>query len=95
MKLEMLKNAFKPDGSRSPTMLRKGTVVDVADEHAESLIDRGYAVEFKSKNADKPDESWTLPELKKYAADHEIDVSAAKNKGDVLAAIVAATTPAA
>lgn len=34
-----------------------------------------------------PDESWTVKQLTKYAADHVIDLAGAKAKADVLAAI--------
>ncbi|MFE2994269.1 hypothetical protein ACFXG4_04965 [Nocardia sp. NPDC059246] len=38
----------------------------------------------------EPDESWTLPQLREYAAGKHIDLGAATKKPDVLAAILAA-----
>jgi len=44
-------------------------------------------------DAEKPLEKRTVPELKAYAAEHEIDLGAATKKPDILAAIVAAERP--
>lgn len=41
--------------------------------------------------SDEPDESWTVPKLKKFAADNGIDLDGAKKKPEILAAIAAAS----
>lgn len=56
MKIELLKNAFKPDGSKAPTILRKGEITDVTDEEGKTLVEKGYAVEFKPKAEKKTKE---------------------------------------
>ncbi|GII98383.1 hypothetical protein CLV28_0706 [Sediminihabitans luteus] len=40
-----------------------------------------------------PTETWKADQLKAYAAEHDVDLAGATKKADVLAAILAATTP--
>lgn len=97
MRIDMLKNAFLPDGSKSPTILKKGSIQDVSDEHGSTLIEKGYAVEQtppKPAKSQTPDETWTVEELKAFAADKNIDLTTAKKKPEIIAAIAAATPTA-
>jgi hypothetical protein len=89
----MLKNAFLPDGSKSPTILKSGSIQEVTDTQAEILIDKKYAAEVKSEKpakSDTPDDTWTIPDLKKYAEEKKIDLGKATKKDEILAAIAAA-----
>lgn len=49
MKVQLLKNAFRPDGSKTPDILKKGTVVDLPTEQAEKLIGKGVAADVSVK----------------------------------------------
>ena len=42
-----------------------------------------------------PDETWTVPKLRKHAQDADIDLAGATSKADILAAIHNPLTPAA
>ena len=44
-----------------------------------------------SAASDEPDESWTVPKLKRFAADNGVELVGAKKKPEILAAIAAAS----
>lgn len=44
--------------------------------------------------SDTPDETWTVPKLRKYAQDNGVDTTGATSKADFLAAIHNPLTPA-
>ena len=52
MKILMLKNAFKPDGSKAPTILKRNTFHDIPDDQAKILIEKEYAVAEKPVDAE-------------------------------------------
>lgn len=91
-------------GNRVARVLFEGDIVPegVADEQLSRLIDRGLiavVVEESEQTTDEgypegaPTEKWTASQLKKYAADKDIDLGEAKNKPDVWAVIAAAIAP--
>lgn len=55
MRVQILKNCFKPEVARSKTILKKDSIVELPDDQAQHLIQKGYAVELKVvKAAEKP-----------------------------------------
>lgn len=56
MKVLILENCFKPDGSKSPDILRRNDYHELADDQAQTLIEKGWAVE-KEAAADAKDEA--------------------------------------
>lgn len=65
-----------------------GSIVNVDDELAD-LIGKSWKRLDGTQDVPegKPDESWKVPELKAYAAEHDIDLGDAKKKDEILAAI--------
>lgn len=51
MKVLMLKNAFRPDGSPAPSILKRAESYDLPDDQAQILIERGSAVDPMEKPA--------------------------------------------
>ena len=73
----------------------KGRQVTVPDDTVDYYLERGWHVAGSEPEAvvipdGDPTDKWSRKELDAYAETLEIDVSGAKTKGDVLAAIVAA-----
>jgi len=68
-----------------------GVVISVADDK-----DARYASGWKpydgvvQEKTGEPDKSWKVDELRKFAADNDIDLAEATKKEDVLAVIAAA-----
>lgn len=60
---------------------------NVDEESLENLKSLGFVEEQKS---DDPDTTWTVPDLKAFAVEHEIDLGDATKKADILAALAAA-----
>lgn len=95
-KARVVKVAVGSDsGNRVARILFAGDIVPegVADEQIERLLERGLIEKVESDEVELPEgdpnDKWTGPQLKKYATDNGIDIGAAKNKADVLAAIAA------
>lgn len=68
------------------------------DEHALTYFRRhGYRIDEPEAPAfpdGDPAESWKADQLRAYAAKHNVEVKGATTKAEILAAIVAARTPA-
>ncbi|GAB2646298.1 hypothetical protein GCM10027169_13100 [Gordonia jinhuaensis] len=69
-------------------------VGDTDDENAIAYFERqGYEVSKAKAKVDIPDgepsDSWTVAQLKAYAAEHDVDLGDAKNKPDILAVLAA------
>lgn len=79
-------------GGKRVTRARGSLVPEGADaERVKHLLSVGLIEAVKVEDqGPKPVEKMTADELKAYAAEHEIDLGDAKNKGEVLAAIKAA-----
>lgn len=91
MKVLILKTTISPVKRRSPSILRKGTIVDVDEEAAKKLIDAEKATDDVPTESQTPDESWKPAALKKYAGEKKIDITACGNdKKKILEAILAA-----
>ena len=56
MLIQMLKNAFKPEEGRTRTILNKGTIVEVTNEQAKVLVEKGVAAEVKKTVKAEPTE---------------------------------------
>ena len=73
-----------------------GQSITVPDETAAFYTERGWsqagAQALTDDEASLPDGSWNSTAIKAYAADHAIDLGAAKNKDEYLAVITAAAT---
>lgn len=88
--------AFRHKDSGRTLVAREGTRLERLLE-----ADKGWA-EFEpepeevpeTEPAEKPLEKYTTAELKAHAAEHGIDLGEATKKPDILAAILAAGTPA-
>ena len=66
-----------------------GAVVNVSETTA-ARMSREWSDADAAQRSSEPDNTWKVAELKAYAAENGIDVSEAKNKGDLLEAINAA-----
>lgn len=53
MRVQILKNCFKPEEVRSkaPTILTRDSTVELPDALAQQIIDKGYAAELTTKQA--------------------------------------------
>ena len=47
--VEIIRSCFAPDGKRTPTILKRGTIVTLEDAKAKTLVDKGYAAEVGTK----------------------------------------------
>lgn len=98
------------NGNRVATILRQGSPVPegVDEVQLKALVARklievapsAEETEVVVPDGDPEDSpKWTLPALKKYAADHSVDLGDATKKADIVKVLVdakaAATTPAA
>lgn len=96
MLVRITKNTFEPGGKKTPSIYLKGEVKDLTDEAADELIEKGAAEEVKPEKPAKPeksatpDDTWTVPELKRYAEEKKIDLTSATKKDEILTAITAA-----
>lgn len=63
-----------------------GDSADVLDDPA-LPDDYTYSPDTTVDVVGEPSESWTVPQLREYAKDHEIDLGEASKKADILAAI--------
>lgn len=79
-------NAAKYAGIRYPAH----TPFEVDDSDVESLVQQGAIVTVPSEKKVKSIDEMKVDELKEYAKEHEIDISKAQNKADIVAAIKAA-----
>ena len=61
MKVTILKTTVSPVERKTPSLLRKGTVVDLADETAKKLIEDGKAAKFEPAKAEKPEAGKEAP----------------------------------
>lgn len=66
------------------------TPFDVKDEDVSTLVEKGAIVTIPAKEKEKSIDDMKLDELKKYAEEHDIDISGIEKKADILAAIKAA-----
>lgn len=92
MQIKIIENCYPPVRSETPSILMKGSLVELDADDAQQLIDKGYAVELKPAKPAKsetPDDTWTVPELKKYAEEKKVDLKGASSKSDILAALKA------
>ncbi len=53
MRVQILRNAFEPNGSKAPTILKKGSAHELPDDQAKTLIDRGLAAEITAGSEEK------------------------------------------
>ena len=72
-----------------------GVVVAVRDGHPIATDSQWESADGKTAGAaeersDTPDKSWTVADLKAYAAEHSIDLGKSTRKGDIVAVIAAA-----
>lgn len=81
MKVLILENSFKPDGSKSPDILRRNECHDLPDEQGEMLIERGWAVNAKDARPPK-EEPRAEEEPKNEAANDEAPKRGRKPKGE-------------
>ena len=56
MKIVILKNCFRPDGSSAPTIFKRDSLQDIPDDQAKILIEKKVAVEVKDPKAEKKEE---------------------------------------
>lgn len=63
-----------------------GAVMTVPEATA-TRLGSGWVDADKVQRSSEPDKTWKVDELKAYAAENGIDVSEAKNKGEILEAI--------
>lgn len=70
-----------------------GAVVNVSETTAARMSHEWVDADAAQRSSE-PDKTWKVDELKAYAAENGVDVSEAKNKGEVLEAIAAAGDPA-
>lgn len=83
------------NGNRVARILFAGDIVPdgVDEEQIERLVKRGLIEKVETGEVELPEgdptEKWSGPQLKRYATDNGIDIGAAKNKTEVLAAIAA------
>lgn len=65
--VEIIRSCFAPDGKRTPTILKRGTIVTLEDAKAKTLVDKGYAAEVTGKKdqAESPAETQEAPAPKK------------------------------
>lgn len=73
----------------------KGSQVTVPDDVAESYISQGWVVPgspapAEPDSVDEPSKKWNKDKLTAYAVEHDVDLTDAKTKDDILALIVAA-----
>lgn len=66
--------------------IQTGVVVSV-DDSKDDRFTSGWKTPGAAAKSETPDKSWKVPELKAYAAEHDIDLGDATKKEDVLAAI--------
>lgn len=82
-------------GHRVAHIARKGDVLPegVNDAQIESLLKRGRIEKVAEAEEPEgaPSSDWTAAQLKAYADAHGVDVASAKNKGEMVEAIAAAT----
>lgn len=68
--------------------------VNVDEGSLKNLKSLGYVAKSGDAVADQTDEpsdAWTVKQLQAFAGEHSIDLGDAKNKPDILAAVLAAT----
>lgn len=92
------------DGEGRDHYLYRGTQVpdNIPVDEVKRLGDLGVLGTEDSGTADagpafpegEPTDSWTVPQLRAYAADRRIDLGEATRKGDVLAAVTGGQAPA-
>lgn len=74
------------DGNQVARIIRRGDVIPggVESDLLKSLVERGLIEEVAAAFPEgDPTESWKVEELKAYAEAKKIDVSSAKNKGEL------------
>lgn len=79
-------NTAKYAGVRYPAH----TPFEVDDNDVESLVAQGAIVTVPPEKKGKAVDDMNVNELKAYAKEHEIDISGAEKKADIIAAIKAA-----
>lgn len=82
-------------GHRVAHIARQGDMLpEGADEtQVKRLLERGrieVLAEPEGAPEGEPSEKWTKDQLEAYAAEKQVDISSAKNKADIVAAIEAA-----
>ncbi|QDT46170.1 hypothetical protein Pan258_01870 [Symmachiella dynata] len=72
MKIDILKNCFRRDGSKAPSILKRNTLHDLPDKEAKALIDLGYAAEYKEEKPKKAEAKEDRSEEKKDGKKEEM-----------------------
>lgn len=88
-KLKLVKGLSYSDGKISVNIA--SPFIEISDEEqAQKLVDSGYfqLIEVSDYNIDPVFSKMTLPELKKYAKDNNIDLKGATKKEDILKLIL-------
>lgn len=74
--IEIVRSCFKPGGARTPTILKRGSVVNLEDDQADALLNSGKAVPFVKK-----EEKTEEPKVEAPAEGPKEETPAEKPKG--------------
>lgn len=82
---------YRVTGPRTIAGVEPGGVLELSEDtaiHVGALVDAGHVQQIAEDNGElKPLDELTVPDLRSYADQHDIDLGEARLKADILAAI--------